>query len=120
MSMHHLRYVILALGLGLSMAARAHSPLSAVTPADGARLTSAPDAIEMQFRDPSRLIRFGLAAEADGAEIELGKSHLMVESADHVISLPPLAAGRYVASWRAIGEDGHVIKGTFFFIIAPE
>ena len=118
-----IRYVILAGGLLLSLAATAHSPLTAVMPADGARLTASPAAIEMRFRDPSRLIRFGLAGEhADGgeADIPLGDSHLMAEATDHAIALPRLAAGRYIASWRAMGEDGHVIKGRFSFTIAAE
>jgi methionine-rich copper-binding protein CopC len=106
--------------VSVSISVQAHSPMTSVTPADGARLTSAPATIEMRFRDPSRLIRFGLAAAEDGTDVALGDDHLMVEATDHTVSLPPLGAGSYVASWRAMGEDGHVIKGRFSFTIAPE
>ena len=114
------RHALFAIAICLSMAAQAHSPMTSVTPADGARLTSAPATIEMRFRDPSRLIRFGLAGEGDGADVALGDDHLMVEAVDHTVTLPPLGAGSYIASWRAMGEDGHVIKGRFSFTIAPE
>ena len=116
--------LLLALSMLVSVSVpisvQAHSPMTSVTPADGARLTSAPATIEMRFRDPSRLIRFGLAAAEDGTDVALGDDHLMVEAADHTVTLPPLGAGSYVASWRAMGEDGHVIKGRFSFTIAPE
>jgi methionine-rich copper-binding protein CopC len=116
--------LLLALSMLVSVSVpisvQAHSPMTSVKPADGARLTSAPATIEMRFRDPSRLIRFGLAAAEDGTDVALGDDHLMVEAADHTVTLPPLGAGSYVASWRAMGEDGHVIKGRFSFTIAPE
>ena len=120
MPLRHIRYAAFAIGLMLSAGAMAHSPLTAVTPEDGARLTAPPAAIEMRFRDPSRLIRFALVGVADGAEIGLGDAHLMVKSADHTVILPALAAGRYTASWRAMSQDGHVIKGRFSFTVAPE
>jgi len=106
--------------VSVSLSVQAHSPMTSVAPADGARLTSAPTTIKMRFRGPSRLIRFGLAAAEDGTDVALGDDHLMVEAADHTVTLPPLGAGSYVASWRAMGDDGHVIKGRFSFTIAPE
>ena len=112
--------MLVSVSVSVSISVQAHSPMTSVTPADGARLTSAPTTIEMRFRDPSRLIRFGLAAAEDGTDVALGDDHLMVEAADHTVTLPPLRAGSYVASWRAMGEDGHVIKGRFSFTIAPE
>ena len=120
MPLRSIRYALLALGLFLSSAATAHSPLIAVTPEDGARLPVPPAAIDMRFRDPSSLIRFALVGEGDGADIVLGDDHLMAKSADHTVTLPALAAGRYTASWRAMSQDGHVIKGRFSFNVAPE
>ena len=101
----------------LSVAAQAHSPLSSVTPSDGAVLAAAPEAIEMRFRGGARLIRFQLVNDGDGAKVGLGESHLMVESDAHSIVLPPLPAGSFTASWRALSEDGHVIKGGFSFAV---
>lgn len=33
------------------------------------------------------------------------------------VPLPTIDAGTYVASWRAIGDDGHVVSGTFSFTV---
>ena len=112
--------LLLVLSLIMPVGAAAHSPLTSVTPADDAQLLTAPQTIEMRFRDPSRLIRFALAGNGGGTEVALGDDHLMVEAVDHAVSLPLLAAGRYIASWRAMGQDGHVIKGRFSFTIAPQ
>ena len=112
--------LLLVVTMFMPLMAAAHSPLTSVTPADGAQLTKAPQTIEMRFRDPSRLVRFALAGDGDGTDVVLGDDHLMVESADHTVTLPPLTAGRYIASWRAMSEDGHVIKGRFAFPIAAQ
>ena len=122
MPLRPIRNAFFALGLALLTfsAATAHSPLIAVTPEDGASLTAPPATIDMRFRDTSRPIRFALVGEDDLGEVELGEAHLMVKSTDHTVALPALAAGRYTASWRAMSQDGHVIKGHFSFTVAPE
>ena len=110
-------FLSLITALFMSVAAQAHSPLMGLTPSDGAVLSAAPEAIEMRFRGAARLIRFQLVNDGDGAKIGLGESHLMVESDEHRIILPPLPAGDFTASWRALSEDGHVIKGGFSFSV---
>lgn len=110
-------FLSLVTALFLSISAQAHSPLQSVTPSDGAVLTAPPQAIEMRFRGGARLIRFQLVNAGDGTKIGLGESHLMVESDEHRIILPPLPAGDFTASWRALSEDGHVIKGGFSFSV---
>jgi methionine-rich copper-binding protein CopC len=42
---------------------------------------------------------------------------LLQESATHTIKLPLLKAGVYKINWRALSEDGHVIKGESAFQI---
>ena len=110
-------FLSLVTALFLSVSAQAHSPLQSVTPSDGAVLKAAPQTIEMRFRGRALLIRFQLVNAGDGTKIGLGESHLMVKSDEHRITLPPLHAGDYTASWRALSEDGHVIKGGFSFSV---
>ena len=33
------------------------------------------------------------------------------------VPLPKLAPGRYTLSWRAVGEDSHVVPGTLHFTV---
>ena len=84
-------------------------------PADGAVLAAAPDSLHLTFKGTARLARLSLAH--DGADIPLGKDHLMQKATQHDVPLPALAAGRYQVRWRALSADGHVIKGTFAFTV---
>lgn len=110
----------------------AHSPLSSISPAADAVLDTAPTVIEMTFKSPAKLIKlelFKVNAEAkdslfsslfgndSGDEVSLESDALLQESATHTIILPLLEAGVYKINWRALSEDGHVIKGESAFQI---
>lgn len=110
----------------------AHSPLSSISPAADAVLDTAPTVIEMTFKSPAKLIKlelFKVNAEAkdslfsslfgndSGDEVSLESDALLQESATHTIILPLLEAGVYKINWRALSEDGHVIKGESVFQI---
>ena len=32
----------------------------------------------------------------------------------------PIASGAYTVAWRGIGDDGHVVRGDFSFLVAPQ
>ena len=117
-----LRHALCALILTLTLAAAtayAHSPLTSSNPSDGAVVAGAPEAIEMNFRGKARLIRFTLTG-TDGGEVVLGKDHLMVEASHHRVILPPVGADSFTARWRAMSEDGHILKGEFSFRVGVD
>jgi methionine-rich copper-binding protein CopC len=108
----------------------AHSPLKSVYPIDGSSLKMALPKIEMVFKSPAKLIKFDmyevsntkktkllskLMGSKKGEEISLNKDFLLKISKKHTIALPYLENGDYVIFWRAIGEDGHIVKGKFSF-----
>ena len=110
----------------------AHSPLSSISPAADAVLDTAPTVIEMTFKSPAKLIKlelFKVNAEAkdslfsslfgndNGDEVNLDSDALLQESATHTIILPLLEAGVYKINWRALSEDGHIMKGESVFQI---
>jgi methionine-rich copper-binding protein CopC len=124
------RYLMILLLIPIT--AFAHSPLSSISPAADAVLDTAPTVIEMTFKSPAKLIKlelFKINAEAkdslfsslfgndNGDEITLDSDALLQESATHRIILPLLEAGVYKINWRALSEDGHVIKGESVFQI---
>ena len=132
MFMLRIIFVLLAL---TPIAAIAHSPIAYVLPKDGAVIKSSPEAIEIVFTGPSKLIKVSLqkfAPEAnkslvgsllgsgEGVDIALVGKFLMREEKRHLISVPTLEEGNYQINWRAISEDGHTIKGEFSFIISPK
>ena len=109
-----------------------HSPLKLANPMDGASLTEAPTEYKMLFKSPAKLIKFeifqkgednnkkssslkGLFKKSDGKLIEINYKPSLVLSKSHLIKLPKINFGSYEVRWRAMGEDGHVLKGILTF-----
>jgi methionine-rich copper-binding protein CopC len=114
----------------LPLAASAHSPLATLSPKDGSVLEQAPTEVKMVFKSLVKLIKLemqklssdersslfgGLFISHKGKSIALDTHFLMKKSKQYLIGLPALDAGDYFIKWRALGEDGHVIKGEFRF-----
>ena len=109
-----------------------HSPLKLANPMDGALLTKAPTEYKMLFKSPAKLIKFeifqkvqnnnkkssslkGLFKKSDGELVEINYKPSLVLSESHLIKLPKINFGLYEVHWRAMGEDGHVLKGILTF-----
>ena len=126
----NLLFIIL---LVLPVTANAHSPLVSSFPQDGETLDKPPTEIVMTFKTSAKLIKVNLTKSSgkqaksllgglfggdDGEVVSLGTSFLMNIDERHIIPLPLLQGGDYLLAWRALGEDGHVIKGDFRFTIS--
>ena len=109
-----------------------HSPLKQANPMDGALLAEAPTEYKMLFKSPAKLIKFeifqksqnnnknssalkGLFKKSDGKLIEINYKPSLVLSESYLIKLPKINLGSYEVHWRAMGEDGHVLKGILTF-----
>ena len=124
--------LFLAILFFLPMAANAHSPLASSFPKSGEKLNVPPAEIIIVFKSSAKLIKVSLSALSEkqsksplgklfgnhhGEPIALGAIPLMKIRKRHIISLPLLGRGKYLFAWRAMGEDGHVIKGELTFTI---
>ena len=124
------RNFLLTILITLPLVANAHSPLSSSSPQDGETLDAPPAEIVMDFKSPAKLIKVelkkannkqgnsflgGLFGGDDGEPVPLGESFLMSMNKRQIIPMPSLGAGDYLLSWRAMGEDGHVINGELTF-----
>ena len=103
----------------------AHSPLKSADPIDKAVLTEAPTEYKMIFKSPAKLIKFEILKQAEEKDkkpsplkLNYKPSKLWYES--HVVKLPKISNGSYEVRWRAMGEDGHVLKGTLNFEVKGE
>ena len=118
--------------LTLPTTALSHSPLKQANPMDGALLTKAPTEYKMLFKSPAKLIKFeifqkvqseakkssllkNLLKNSDGKLVKLNYKPSLVLSESHLIRLPDINYGSYEVRWRAMGEDGHVLKGILTF-----
>ena len=127
-----LKNLLLVILILLPVTAEAHSPLISSFPQDGQELGVSPPNIVMIFKTPAKIIKFSLTKSKDeqrksllggffrsskGEQITIEHDFLMKNSERHTIALPSLEKGKYSLSWRAMGEDGHVMKGEFAFVI---
>lgn len=101
---------IFTVGLG------AHLSVLKTMPADKATVFEPPERVQVWFNQapPARVSRLELTGPA--GDVELGT--LEVDAKDRSIAAAvatPLPPGRYEVSWRAAGDDGHVMRGTFTF-----
>ena len=129
------RNFLLTMLIILPLAANAHSPLSSSFPRDGETLDAPPVEIVMNFKASAKLIKVelmmskdkegngflgGLFGGDDGEPVPLGKSFLMSINKRQIIPMPSLGEGDYLLSWRAMGEDGHVIRGEITFKVGSK
>ena len=118
--------------LSLPTMALSHSPLKQANPMDGALLTKTPTEYKMLFKYPAKLIKFeifqkvqsktkkssllkSLLKNSDWKLVKLNYKPSLVLSKSHLIKLPKINYGSYEVRWRAMGEDGHVLKGILTF-----
>ena len=100
----------------------AHAHLRHSAPADGAHLSAAPRELRLTFSedvvaDVSRLELVG----PDSAAVELGVLSLASDSANQLVAAirGPLKPGEYRVTYLVAAADGHPVRGSFAFFIAP-
>jgi hypothetical protein len=98
----------------LVAAVHAHAHLTAAVPADGSA-GKAPEHIVLSFSEAARITAMTL--QRDGEEPRKLTSLAAEKAARITVPLPKLAPGRYTLSWRAVGEDSHVVPGTLHFTV---
>lgn len=112
------RRAALAAPLLLAAPARAHSELRASEPANGARLAAPPLRVILRFNEAVQLTAVALHDEA-GRTTRLPLPRDTTPRAAEQLDTPALAPGGWRLEWRAISADGHPVRGTIRFTIAP-
>lgn len=106
----------LAIGL-LTLSAEAHTPLASSVPAEGSSVPTPVDSLVLEFGDPVRLTALSLA-DAAGTAKEVGGLPATIAAKFTIAVRDELTPGDYVATWRAVGADAHVISGAIHFKVA--
>jgi methionine-rich copper-binding protein CopC len=98
----------------------AHLKVEKTLPATDATVATAPTQIQVWFSQAPTVAVSGLTLEGPSGKVELGKvaAGMTDGKADHSIVAPivgKVAPGKYTASWKTSGTDGHILTGTFEF-----
>ena len=105
----------------LTVSLSAHLAVVKTSPAKGQTLDGPPSRVQVWFNQPpsdrlSHLELHGPGGEVTLAELQVNRDERSISAA--VPSSP--GAGRYEVKWRTAGNDGHVMRGSFAFTIAPK
>jgi len=97
--------------------ADAHAKLRSAVPAADAELAAAPQTLTLTFNENVRLAVLTLSTA--GKDIPLTLDRNAAAAPQVSVPLPPLAAGKYQVQWSALSpDDGHVVKGSYWFTIS--
>ena len=113
----YLSFVALA-SLAFAGAAHAHAHLEKSQPVANSTLTTAPKTLDLELNEAVQVTALTLQA-GDAKPQDIGP---LPKAASSKISLPlpALAAGSYTVTWRALGEDNHMMSGKILFKIGAD
>ena len=100
----------------------AHLALRRSTPSEGAHLAAAPRTLKLTFTEPVELsfARLRLIGPSD-TEVPITSPRQPNDSAQIIFAdvLGPLVGGVYRLEWQVAGTDGHPVRGTISYVVAP-
>jgi copper resistance protein C len=112
------KLALMAVGSLLPLLAQAHTHLQKSTPAANST-GAAPGQIMLQFSEATRLTALTVQKEGGQEGRKLGPLPMEPDKVIH-LAAPKLDPGAYVLSWRALGDDGHVMSGTLRFTVVAK
>lgn len=104
------------------VALSAHLKVEKTLPESGATIAAAPKELRVWFSQNPTLPVSSLSLEGPNGKVEMGKvaAGQTDGKADRSVMaaiVGTLAPGKYTASWRTSGSDGHILTGTFEFTL---
>ncbi len=98
-----------------------HFSLVKSTPAAGQTLDVSPKRLQLWFSEaPAAAVSQLRLLGADKAALPLDKTAVDKDKSLYADVPKPLTPGAYILSWRAAGDDGHVLSGEIKFTVAPK
>ena len=115
------RACVAVAGLALASVAFAHAMLDRASPPVGSQVAASPPRIELWFTEELEPAFSSVKVlDPGGRQVDQGDTAFNAGAPGHVVvSVPPLASGRYRVVWRAVSVDTHVTSGDYSFDIAP-
>ena len=104
--------------LMLAAPAGAHAVLEQTNPAAGQAYSTAPTTITLTFDEHVQVGLGGIRLfDSKSHRIDIGPPTQVGDSKTVTVTVPKLADGTYVATWRVISADGHPVDGAFTFSV---
>ncbi|HEX6037829.1 copper resistance CopC/CopD family protein [Longimicrobium sp.] len=103
----------------LPSVAAAHTKVDRTAPADGDTVQDVRE-VRVHFSRGVESELTSITLFRDGAAIPVGRTQVVpeTEGREYLLALPDaLTPGAYEARWKTVGGDGHVLEGTFRFVV---
>ena len=112
---------VLMLALGSAAPASMHFSLVKSTPSADQTITAPLKRVQIWFSEtPAPGVSQIKILGADKAALPAGKTLIDKDKSMYADLPTALAPGAYVVSWRAAGDDGHVLSGEIKFKVAQK
>ena len=113
-------FCVVFAGLGLAAPANAHSFLVRTSPATGARLSTGPDEVVLDFSEridgtPHLSLRTATGTKIDLAFVGTDPGGTRIRA-----NVPTLARDIYLVTWQVLARDGHTTEGEFAFAVGTD
>ncbi len=112
-----LGFLVGVMVLGLATILQAHNKLNRTEPKDGAMLGAPPAHVQLWFEEKPDPAVSMLELTGPSGKVALGPVHVMDDKSLMADISGTLAPGTYKVSWQTAGDDGHVSKGEFSFMV---
>jgi methionine-rich copper-binding protein CopC len=113
--MKKIQTLVTIVALAASSSVLAHSTMEGTFPKDGAMVMEPTRHVEVNFDMPMKLINLKVIG-ADGTPVAVDYERAK-EAGTHFKGMTPvLLPGNYTVHWKAVGDDGHMMDGTFGFM----
>lgn len=118
----HFLLAALLVTAAVAVPSAAHFTVSKSTPSNNQKLTASPARVQIWYSQvPAAGVSQVKLLAADKSEVPLGKTVVDKESKSMYADVTsPLKPGAYVVSWRAAGDDGHVLTGEIKFTLTEK
>jgi copper transport protein len=109
--------LVVALVVLLAAPASAHATLLSTDPSNGGVYDKPPSAVTLRFSESVEVALGGVRVyDSDRSRVVTGKpEHPNGQQSVVSTSLPKLAKGTYVVTWRVISADSHPVEGAYTF-----
>lgn len=112
---HHIMIVVLS--VTLSVQAMAHSKVEKTIPSNHAKIEELPASVSIFMASKIRLTQAEMQYEQNEPVI-LDISNYKSFAKEFTLPIEPMGGGLYRIKWRALGLDGHLLKGEVEFTFA--
>ena len=110
-----LKKTVAMAALAFSGFAFAHGDMGKTYPADGAMMMEPTEHVELHFEMPMALLKLRVI-DSSGKPVAIDFTRSKEMKEHFKVMMPTLAPDNYKVEWKAMGEDGHSMNGSFGFM----